>query len=266
MAGGQWAVYRFGAFELDAADRSLKRDGRPVTLTPKLFDLLMVLVTSAGRLVEKDVLFSRVWPDAVVQEASLTKSIFNLRRALAQDETSRYIETVSKRGYRFVIPVTESRVPLLLPRSAASHDVEDDSPERTRAGSIAVLPFTDLGAARDQQLFCDGMSEEIISALGHVPQLRVISYTSSRRYKGSDADAREIARELGVSWLLEGSIRQAQDTVRIAVRLVRAADGLMVWSGRFDRRLENVFAVQDEIAATIVQTLSEGWPRTPLRW
>jgi adenylate cyclase len=113
-----------------------------------------------------------------------------------------------------------------------------------------------MTSARDQDFFCEGMSEEIISALGRVADLRVASYTSSFRFKAKGTDAREIGRELMVAWLLEGSVRKSKDKVRISVKLVRASDGFSAWSGRFDRQLDDIFAVQDEIAGMIAQTLA----------
>jgi serine/threonine-protein kinase len=114
-----------------------------------------------------------------------------------------------------------------------------------------------MSAARDHEFFCEGMSEEIINALGRVAEVRVASYTSALRFKGKAIDTRSIARELNVSWLLEGSVRKSGETVRISVQLVRASDGFAAWSGRFDRRLDDVFAVQDDIAGAIVQTLTK---------
>ncbi|HET7699037.1 MAG TPA: winged helix-turn-helix domain-containing protein [Vicinamibacterales bacterium] len=240
------SAFRFGPFVLDAADRSLKRDSVPVPLTPKLFDLLVALLANAGRLVDKDTLLRSVWPDVAVEEGNLTKGIFSLRQVLEQDGT-RYIETVPKRGYRFAAAVSRDAP---AASAGASADAAPDN-------SIAVLPFTDMSAARDQAFFCEGMSEEIINALGRVSELRVASYTSSQRFKGQAIDAKAIARDLIVAWLLEGSVRKSGEMVRIAVQLVRAGDGFTAWSGRFDRRLEDIFAVQDDIAGMIADTLTQ---------
>jgi TolB-like protein len=250
MPEGTSPVYRFGAFLLDVTDRSLKRDGIPVSLAPKLFDLLVALVERAGRLVEKDVLLQTVWPDVAVEEGNLTKGVFSLRQLLDPDAPSRYIETVPKRGYRFVAPVTGRTS---APEGPAPPSESADGPlER----SIAVMPFSDMSPGRDHEFFCEGMSEEIINALGRVPELRVASYTSAFRFKGRAVDTASIGRELGVAWLLEGSVRKSGDTVRIAVQLVRASDGFSAWSGRFDRRLDDIFTVQDDIAGMITQTLT----------
>ena len=248
MPEGASPVYRFGPFVLDVTDRSLKRDGVPVPLTPKLFDLLVALVEGAGRLVEKETLLKKVWPDVAVEEGNLTKGVFSLRQLLDPD-SSRYIETIPKRGYRFIAQVTAG-----LP-TAADALTAGVSPETPVENSIAVMPFTDMSAARDHEFFCEGMSEEIINALGRVPELRVASYTSSLRFKGKALDTATIGRDLKVSWLLEGSVRKSGDMVRIAVQLVRASDGFSAWSGRFDRRLDDIFSVQDDIAGMITQTL-----------
>ncbi len=246
-------VYRFGSFVLDVADRSLKRKGAAIALTPKTFDLLVTLVENAGRLVEKETLMRTVWPDVAVEEGNVTKGVFSLRQLLEADGAPPCIETVPKRGYRFIASVTiahqdEPRAPIAAVPAAAA---------RPQENSIAVVPFSDMSADRDQEFFCEGMSEEIINALGRVPELRVASYMSSQRVKGKTEDTQTIGRELKVAWLLEGSVRKAGDAVRIAVQLVRADDGFSAWSGRFDRKLDDIFSIQDDIAATIAQTLTQ---------
>lgn len=244
-------VFKFGPFLLDLADRSLKRDGATISLTPKLFDLLAALVAHRGRLVDKDTLLKAVWPDVAVEEGNLTKGVFTLRQLLDEASGVRYIETVPKRGYRFVAEVTEAD-----PTANRQPDHISPAEERPLENAIAVLPFTDMSAARDHEYFCEGMSEEIINALGRVPDLRVASYTSSAQFKSKQVDAPTIGRELNVAWLLEGSVRKSGDLVRIAVQLVRASDGFSGWSGRFDRRLDDIFTVQDEIAGMIAETVT----------
>jgi len=243
-------VYRFGPYILDVADRSLKRDGAPIPLTPKQFDLLVALVENGGRLVEKDALLKKVWPDVAVEEGNVTKGVFGLRQLLEADVESPYIETIPKRGYRFVAAVTTEG-------AGAARASQSESEIAPAENSVAVMPFSDMSAARDQDFFCEGMSEEIINALGRVSELRVVSYTSSLRFKGQAVDARSIGRELMVAWILEGSVRKSGDMVRIAVQLVHARDGFSAWSGRFDRRLDDIFTVQDEIAGMIAHTLTQ---------
>jgi DNA-binding winged helix-turn-helix (wHTH) protein len=187
MADGTTRIYRFGPFVLDVADRSLKRQGAPISLTPKTFDLLVALADNAGRLVEKDALLRSVWPDVAVEEGNLTKGVFSLRQLLEEEGGPRYIETVPKRGYRFIAPITAENAE--RQPAAAAGPAATGTPEN----SIAVMPFTDMSAARDQEFFCEGMSEEIINALGRVPELRVASYTSShaiQRERGRPTDDR----------------------------------------------------------------------------
>ena len=253
MADRNGGVYRFGPFFLDLDDRSLKREGVEVALTPKLFELLATLVANAGRLVEKETILEKVWPDVAVEEGNLTKGIFTLRQVLGHSDDTRYIDTVSKRGYRFVAPLVTEPMPEASPPVLPG---ENPAHQPIAENSIAVMPFNDMSAGRDHEFFCEGMSEEIINALGRVPELRVASYTSSARFKRVAADPASIGRELKVAWLLEGSVRKAAEVVRIAVQLVRAADGFSAWSGRFDRRLDDIFSVQDEIAGMIAQTLT----------
>jgi TolB-like protein/tetratricopeptide (TPR) repeat protein len=254
MADRSGRVYRFGRFSLDIDDHSLKRDGAPVQLTPKLFELLATLVENAGRLVDKESLLEKVWPDVAVEEGNLTKGVFTLRQVLGQDEQTRYIETVSKRGYRFVAPLQDARSPTAEPPVLPDSPLPDMAPAEN---SIAVMPFSDMSPAHDHEFFCDGMSEEIINALGRVPELRVASYTSSARFKKVTMDPASIGKELNVVWLLEGSVRKAGDMVRISVQLLRAGDGFSAWSSRFDRRLDDIFLVQDEIAGMIAQTVTQ---------
>jgi TolB-like protein/Flp pilus assembly protein TadD len=256
MADGTTRIYRFGPFVLDVADRSLKRQGAPISLTPKTFDLLVALADNAGRLVEKDALLRSVWPDVAVEEGNLTKGVFSLRQLLEEEGGPRYIETVPKRGYRFIAPITAENAE--RQPAAAAGPAATGTPEN----SIAVMPFTDMSAARDQEFFCEGMSEEIINALGRVPELRVASYTSSLRFKGKGAGPQTIGQELMVAWLLEGSVRKAGDIVRIAVQLVRSDDGFSAWSGRFDRKLDDIFSVQDDIAGMIAETLTDRVAKT----
>jgi TolB-like protein len=197
------------------------------------------------------VLLKTVWPDVAVEEGNLTKGIFSLRQLLEEEGGARYIETVPKRGYRFGASVAvDAATP--VPQAVAV-----DTGGGPIANSIAVMPFSDMSAGRDQEFFCEGMSEEIINALGRAPDLRVASYTSSLRFRGKTVEPQSIGRDLRVSWLLEGSVRKSGEMVRIAVQLVRASDGFTGWSGRFDRRLDDIFTIQDDIAGMIAQTLTQ---------
>src|SRR5688500_1475425 len=182
MAKGASPVYGFGPFVLDVIDRSLKRDGAAIPLTPKQFDLLVALVQNAGRLVEQDVLLQRVWPDVAVEEGNLTKGVFSLRQILDRDAPARYIETIPKRGYRFTAAVTAVSPGASGPAAPNAAAVE------AAENSIAVLPFSDMSAARDHGFFCEGLREEVINARGRVPALRDAPHTSSSRFAGQDVD------------------------------------------------------------------------------
>jgi TolB-like protein/Tfp pilus assembly protein PilF len=177
-----------------------------------------------------------------------------LRKCLGKDaHGNEYIQTVSKRGYRFVGKVQ---------RVNSAPEVGHPPSSKSIAPSIAVLVLDDMSALRDQEYFCEGMSEEIITRLMRVPGLRVASRTSSFRFRGQNTDVRKIGEELGVSYLLEGSVRKAGDRLRIVVQLVQTEDGFQLWSHRFDRRAEDVFEIQDEIASAVAKvfelSLSQG--------
>ena len=228
-------LYRFGEFTLDADQKVLTRDGKPLLLAPKVVDTLVTLVQSGGRIIEKEELMTRLWPDTYVEESNLTYTIVQLRKTLGDDaRRPRYIETIPKRGYRFIIDVEE-----------ALSDM----------GSIAVLPFLDLSPERDQEYFCEGLADELINSLASLPNLHVASRTSSFRFKSPMLDIREVGRRLNVSTVLEGSVRKAGSNFRITAQLVSAVDGYQLWSGKYDRRLEDIFAVQEDIAQSTVSAL-----------
>ena len=255
MPEGAARLYRFGPFVLDVADRSLKRDGASLPLTPKTFDLLVALVENAGRLVEKDVLLRTVWPDVAVEEGNLTKGVFTLRQVFETGGEQGYIETVPKRGYRFTAPVSVAQEqPSPISSTPSSSAAAPDN-------SIAVMPFTDMSAARDQEYFCEGMSEEIINALDRVPHVRVASYTSSLRFRGKAIDTQTIGRDLSVGWLLEGSVRKAGNRVRITGQLIDATTGAHLWAERFGRSLEDVFDLQDQVTESVVGAIAPNLSR-----
>jgi serine/threonine-protein kinase len=226
--------YRFGPFRLDVNERRLWRGDLSVPLRSRVFDTLLVLVENSGRLVKKTDLLRLVWPDSTVEESNLTHNLSVLRKALRTEaaDTS-YIVTIPGKGYRFTAPVD---VPI----------------ER----SIAVLPFTNMSSDPEQSFFCDGMSEELINALTQVEGLRVVARTSSFEFRGTNVDVRQVGERLGVSLLLEGSVRKFGNRVRVTAQLIRASDGSHLWSERYDRELSDMFAIQDDIANAIVAHVS----------
>ena len=238
-------LYRFGEFTLDADQKVLLRKGKPLPLAPKIIDTLVTLVENSGRIVEKQELMTRVWPDTFVEESNLTYSIRQLRKTLGDDARHpRYIETISKRGYRFL--------------DASSTDGELSSgglSMQTPVASIAVLPFRDMSPEGDQDWFCEGLADELINSLGSLPKLHVVSRTSSFRFKSTNLDIREVGLRLNVNTVLEGSVRKAGNNLRITAQLVSAVEGYQLWSAKYDRKLEDVFAVQEDIAQSTVGAL-----------
>jgi len=244
-------VYEFGDFRLLAAQRRLlaRTDGRPIELTPKALDTLHFLVQHPGELLDKSTLIAAVWPNVVVEENNLNQIVSALRRALGDGSGGRrFIVTVPGRGYQFVAPVRELRDATPSP-SPTVYPVARDR------ASIAVLPFASLSSDPEKDYFGDGIAEELIHLLARVPGLKVPARTSSFAYKGRNIDVRQIARELGVGMLLEGSVRSAGDRIRVTAQLIEADSGFHVWSESFDRRFADVFELQDELAGAIVQAL-----------
>ena len=255
--------YRFGEFTLDADQRVLLRDGKPLLLAPKIVETLLTLVQNSGRIVEKKELMTRLWPDTFVEESNLTYTIVQLRKMLGDDaRVPRYIETIPKRGYRFSVGVEEvlsdvasEGTQVIEQKQNQSRDAESNVLGERRVASVAVLPFRDMSPDRDQDYFCEGLADELINSLASLPNLHVASRTSSFRFKSSTLDIRDVARRLNVNTVLEGSVRKAGGNFRITAQLINAADGYQLWSGKYDRRLEDIFAVQEDIAHRTVKAL-----------
>src|SRR5688500_5270912 len=285
--------YRFGEFTLDADQRVLLRQGKPLLLAPKVLETLMTLVQNSGRIIDKEELMTRVWPDTFVEGSNLTYTIVQLRKTLRDDARHpRYIETIPKRGYRFIGDVEEVlsdmsivskeiarrvKTPVVESHDAANltsettyaeqsegiHLIEEQHDREGRSGviterrvaSIAVLPFLDMSPDRDQDYFCEGLADELINSLASLPNLHVVSRTSSFRFKSPTLDIREVGKRLNVNTVLEGSVRKAGSNFRITAQLVSAVNGYQLWSGKYDRRLEDIFAVQEDIAQSTVRAL-----------
>jgi len=225
--------------------------GDEVRLTPKAAAVLQVLVQHAGEPVSREALFASVWSDAVVSDDALTTCIQELRKALDDDaKQPRFIETRHRRGYRFVASLAAAAAQPLM-EAAAPACAPDCS-------TIAVLPFVDMSPGRDQDYLCEGLAEELINALTRVPGLRVTSRTASFQFRNSGGDVQAIGRQLSVGNLVEGSVRKADNRLRVTVQLIEVATGYHHWSQRFDRMLDDVFAIEDEIAEHVVASLRAG--------
>src|SRR5262245_2200898 len=241
---------RFGSYLFDVGTGRLWAGPDEVRLTPKAAGVLKVLVAQAGRPVTKEELFSSVWNGTIVSDDALTSCIQELRKALADDaKQPTFIETRHRLGYRFIASLSETA-------PGMTGDVSDAPAAATAdLSTIAVLPFADMSPDRDQDYLCEGLAEELINALTHIDGLRVASRTASFQFRDAGADVREVGRQLGVGTLLEGSVRKAGNRLRVTVQLIEVASGYHRWSQRFDRNLDDVFAMQDEIAENVATSL-----------
>lgn len=254
-------IFKFGRFSLDKEQRLVLRDTTPVALTPKVFDVLMVLVENRGCLVAKEKLLNEVWPGTFVEEANLSVSIANLRKALGDTAGSnRFIETVSKRGYRFNAKVVVSKrisKPAATGKHAALFTGRKVAPKtfHPSINSLAVLPFENGGADPDAEYLSDGLTESIISILSQVSSVRVVARNTVFRYKGRAMDPLEIGRELGVRSVLTGRILRLGDRVIIRTELVDTANGWEIWGGQYLRTSTDIVAVQNDISEEISRRL-----------
>lgn len=288
--------YDFGAFRLDAAERVLVKADSRITLTPKAFETLLVLLENAGHVLEKDDLLKRIWPDTFVEEGTLARNISTLRKALGDGaEGLSFIETVPRHGYRFVAPVQQ--IPYEEPQAAVATvghtQIETCAelrswmprswlltagllaillagvyvfwqhslyllPVSANRTTLAVLPFENLSGEEAQQFFADGFSEEMITQLGELEpdRLTVIARTSAMHYQRTSKDPLEAGRELGVEYVLTGSIRRDADRTRITARLIRTEDGTNLWAKNYDRSVRDILALQSEVASSIAREIS----------
>jgi TolB-like protein len=248
-------TFHFECYTIDPARRELRRSGEFVHVEPQVFDVLVYLVENRDRVITKDELFAKVWNGRIVSETTLSSRIAAARRAIG-DTGSRqaFIQTVARRGFRFVAEATAKATTArekIGPNAERTQDAEPIG-KATEKPSIAVLPFVSISGGPDQNYFAVGMSEGLINSLSHMRWLTVIARNSSFHYKEPDIDARKIARELNVRYLLVGSVYKRGRLVRITAQLTDADSGAHLWSGKFDGELKNVFALQDEIAAKVL--------------
>lgn len=234
-------VQELGPYRLDPNAKLLLRDGVTVALGPRAVAVLQALVARAGAAVTKEELFRAAWPGLAVEDSNLTVQIAALRRALAEGEDgARWIETLPRRGYRYVGPVGPT------PPAARPGPALPDRP------SVAMLPLRNLSGDPAQDYFCEGMAEDIIAGLCRIPWLFVTARSSGAAWRAPEVDPAEAGRALGVRYLLIGSLRKDASRVRIALRLVESEAGGLVWAETYDRPLGHLFALQDNIALSVV--------------
>jgi TolB-like protein len=239
---------------LDCARRELRKGTALVPVEPKVFDFLVYLVQNRERVLTRDELISSVWKGLIVSESALASCISAARSAIGDSgERQRLIKTLPRKGIRFVGTVRENDPEYSKPRVMESRpDAQSPLPAILDRPSIAVLPFQNISSDPEQEYFADGMVEDIISGLSRIKWLFVIARNSSFVYKGNATDVKRVGRELGVRYVLEGSVRKAGNRVRITAQLNDAATGVHFWSERYDRCLDDIFAVQDEIAMSVI--------------
>ena len=240
-------IYQFGPFRLDPDVGILFLGAEPTMLGQRAVALLRVLLAQPGTPVSKDVLMDAAWSGLAVEESNLTVQIAALRRVLAAEAgAERWIETLPRRGYRYVGPTVASN-----PNAESAAQISPalalpDTP------SVAVLPFENLSGDPEQGYFADGIVDDIITGLSRIKWLFVIARNSSFTYRGRPVDVKRVGRELGVRYVLEGSVRKVSDRVRINGQLVDAVTGMHVWTERYDRKFDDIFALQDEISVSVV--------------
>jgi TolB-like protein len=252
--------YLFEDFALDTDCRELLRGADAVPMEPQVFELLVYLIRNCERVVSRDDLLASVWEGRLVSESALNTRIHLARLAVGDNgEDQRLIKTFLRKGIRFVGSVREGQgtVSAVARQAQAvareTIEVPLSLPDRP---SIAVLPFANMSGDPEQEYFSDGITEDIVTELSRFSELFVIARNSSFQCRGQTVDVRQVGRELGVRYVLEGSIRRSGDWIRISVQLIDALTGTHRWAERYDRQLEDVFAVQDEVARTVVAILA----------
>lgn len=262
-------VYRWSNFELDMSRIELRKGGAVVPVEPQVFSLLALLVTNHDRVVSKNEIHERIWNGRVVSDAALNSRIRSVRQALDDDGAAqRVIRTVRGNGFRFVAEVTTEPAPPSAPppraeaepaRSAPAPEAGDPAAPLRRSAlarpTVAVLPFANLSDDPAQDYFSDAIAGDIITALSRHRWLHVLARNSTFGYKGRSVDPRQLGSELGAAYVVEGTVRRADRRIRVTAALADAATGIQLWADRYDRDLQDVFAVQDEITERIAARL-----------
>jgi len=301
------AMKSFKEFRLDTANHLLWCNGDRVPVAPKGFDVLAYLIEHAGRVVTQDEILEALWPETYVNPEVLRKYIQEIRKALAdRPDNPEFIETLPKRGYRFIAPVIDESgaepgdlpaPPPTEPQATEEMAQAEATPSESKSSSgkrtlwkraivlvlaavaatvigayfrrprsvvtasplkntsIAVLPFADLSPAKDQEYFSDGLAEQLIHDLAKVSGLKVVGRSSAFQFKGKNEDLRDVGRKLGVANVLEGSVRREGNHVRITAELIKTDDGFQLWTQTYDRKINDIFAVQDEISRAATEAL-----------
>jgi TolB-like protein len=251
--------YLFEDYALDPDRRELTRHAEAVAIGPKVFDLLLYLIQNRGHVVSKDDLLEAIWSGRIVSESTLTSHINAMRKAVGDNgEEQRLIRTVARKGFRFVGEIREASDEHASRSSGAATADTASAPTLILpdSPSIAALPFQNWSGDPEQEYFADGVVEDIITALSRIRWLFVIARNSSFTYKGRSVDVKQVGRELGVRYVLEGSVRKAANRVRITGQLVDATTGGHLWADRFEGSLDDIFELQDQVAERVVGAIT----------
>jgi TolB-like protein len=251
--------FLFSDCVLDPERRELTRAAKAVSVGPQVFDLLLYLIRNRDRVVSKDHMIEDVWGGRIVSESTLASHINAVRKAIGDSgEEQLLVRTVPRKGFRFVGDVTETEASGLGSNGASGPavDASHSMPLLPSKPSIAVLPFQNLSGDPEQAYFADGVVEEIITALSRVRWLFVIARNSSFTYQGRNVDLKQVGQELGVGYVLEGSLRKAGDRIRITGQLIEASTGAHLWSERFEGTLDDIFELQDQIATSVAGAIA----------
>jgi TolB-like protein/Tfp pilus assembly protein PilF len=249
----------FAGCVLDGDKREFTRHSEPVAMEPQVFDLLLFLLQNRDRVVSRDDLIASVWNGRIVSESTLSTRITAARKAIGDTgEDQILIKTYPRKGIRFVGDIQTIGISRPNERGPGL-DVPSSSVKRISAGpiewggrpSVAVLPFSNLSGDPEQEYFSDGITEDIITALSKYRSLAVIARNSSFTFKGAGGDARSVGLTLGADYLVDGSVRKTADSVRVTAQLVETESGRQIWAGRYDRKLKELFTLQDEITMAI---------------
>jgi len=262
--------YRFDTYEIDDTRQELRRAGAAVHIEPQVFDLLAYLVKNRARTVSRDELIDTIWHGRIVSDAALSSCISAARRAIGDSGSSQdLIRTLHKRGFRFVGDIEDDAALSAGDETTASHGVAlgqtpvVPSAESTGTAplplpdkpSIAVLPFKNMSGDPDQEYFADGLTEDITTGLSRQPWFFVIARNSAFSFKGEAVAVQEIAAQLGVRYILEGSVRKSAGRVRVTAQLIDAAAGSHLWAEKYDRELSDIFELQDDITNRVIDSV-----------
>jgi TolB-like protein/tetratricopeptide (TPR) repeat protein len=241
-------AFEIAGWTVDPSTHRMSLGPQTVRLEPKVMQVLVYLASRQGQTVTRDELAGAVWSGTVVGDDAVTNAVLKLRKAFGDDTGAKVIETIPKRGYRLMAEVR--RAPL-----SPLDTVADEPGARTASPTIAVLPFRNLGGDAEQEYFSDGITEDLTTALSNTGWYQVAASHSAFSYKGRTVDIRQVGSELGVQYVLEGSVRRMGDRLRVAAQLVETGSGRNIWGNRYEGTLADVFDFQDQITESIVGTV-----------